>query len=147
MNNQYPDLSTPIVTPGLLRRLAAMLYDGLLLLALIMVVTAILTLPLGMPTGYRLTALQFLLFEIVPLIFFCGFWVYGGQTLGMRSWRLKLLRADGTPVGWRDALKRHFAALLSWLAFGLGFFWILLDRDALAWHDRLSDTRLTLQER
>ena len=137
----------PIVTPSLFRRLAAMLYDGLLLLALSMLATALLTLPLGMPTGYRLTALQFLLFGIIPLLFFCGFWVYGGQTLGMRSWRLKLLRVDGTPVGWRDALKRHFAALLSWLPCGLGFIWILFDRDNLAWHDRLSNTRLTLLER
>ena len=131
-------------TPGLLRRFAAMLYDGLLLTALLFVATAIITLPLGNPSGLMLLAFQFFIFEIIPLIFFTGFWVRGGQTLGMRAWRLKLERFDGRDIGWSDALKRHLAALFSILVFGLGFFWILVDPQKLAWHDRLSKTRLIL---
>jgi uncharacterized RDD family membrane protein YckC len=130
--------------PSLFRRLAAILYDGLLLLALLFVATAIITLPLGKPSGIMLFVFQLFIFEIIPLIFFTGFWARGGQTLGMRAWRLKLVRIDGESIGWADALKRHFAALLSLLVFGLGFVWILFDPQKLAWHDRLSKTRLLL---
>jgi uncharacterized RDD family membrane protein YckC len=132
--------------PGLIRRLAAMLYDGLLLTALLFVATAIITLPLGYPGGIMLYVFQLVIFEIIPLIFFTGFWVRGGQTLGMRAWRLKLVRMDGEDVNWADALKRHLAALLSFLVFGLGFVWILVDPQKLAWHDRWSKTRLILIE-
>jgi uncharacterized RDD family membrane protein YckC len=37
---------------------------------------------------------------------------------------------------------RFLAAIVSWLPFGLGFWWQLWDRDGLTWHDRLSSTRL-----
>lgn len=132
--------------PGLIRRLAAMLYDGLLLTALLFVATAIITLPLGYPSGVMLLVFQVFIFGLIPLIFFTGFWIRGGQTLGMRAWRLRLVRMDGEEIGWRDALKRHLAALLSILVFGLGFIWILVDPEKLAWHDRLSKTRLLLIE-
>ena len=128
--------------PGLFRRLGAMFYDLLLLIALLAVATTLITLPLGMPEGGYLFAFQWFLFEIIPLLFFTGFWWRGGQTLGMRAWRLKVVRMDGSPLSWGDALKRHLAALLSCLALGAGFLWILVDRDKLAWHDRLSGTRL-----
>ncbi|MBT2969339.1 MAG: transporter [gamma proteobacterium symbiont of Ctena orbiculata] len=130
--------------PGILRRLAAIFYDGLLLLALLFVATAVITLPLGRPSGASLPIFQFFIFEIIPLLFFTGFWTRGGQTLGMRAWRLKLIRFDGGDVSWGDALKRHLAALLSLLVFGLGFIWILVDPEKLAWHDRLSQTRLII---
>ncbi len=142
MNEQNSNLAGP--TPGFFRRLAAMLYDGLLLLALMAVATSLITLPFGMPAGTSLILYQLFLFEIIPLMFFCGFWLVGGQTLGMRAWKFKLVRADGKPVGWMDVLKRHFAALLSWLLLGLGFLWILIDKKNLAWHDHLSETRLVM---
>lgn len=144
MNSQSPKKVEPIDTPGFFRRLAAMLYDGLLLFALMAVATTLLTLPFGMPAGQNLIFYQFFLFEIIPAMFFCGFWLRGGQTLGMRAWKLKLVRVDGKPIDWKDAIKRHLAAILSWLALGLGFFWIFIDPEKLAWHDRLSDTRLML---
>jgi uncharacterized RDD family membrane protein YckC len=137
---------TDALTPGLIRRLAAILYDGLLLTALLFVATALITLPLGNPTGLMMFVFQFFIFEIIPLIFFTGFWARGGQTLGMRAWRLKLERLDGGDIGWSDAFKRHLAALFSILVFGLGFIWILVDPQKLAWHDRLSKTRLILIE-
>ena len=127
---------------GFLRRLAAMLYDALLLLALLAVATTLITLPLGMPTGSGLILFQIFLFEIIPLLFFAGFWSWGGQTLGMRAWHLKVVKMDGSGLTWGDAVKRHLAALLSCLLFGLGFLWMLVDAQGLAWHDRLSKTYL-----
>lgn len=142
MNTPSHTVSPTLSSPGLLRRLAAIFYDLLLLIALLAVATTLITLPFGMPEGGSLVAFQWLLFEVIPLLFFTGFWWRGGQTLGMRAWHMRVVRMDGSPLSWGDALKRHLAAILSCLALGLGFLWVLLDRDGMAWHDRLSGTRL-----
>jgi uncharacterized RDD family membrane protein YckC len=138
------------VTPGLPRRLAAMLYDALLVFGLLLLASMVVTLPVGMLAGEAASQAlaEKLLFRIwlalVPPAFFLLFWLKGGQTLGMRSWRLRVVRDDGSPLQWHDALKRLLCASLSWLPLGLGYLWILVDRDGLAWHDRLSGTRLIL---
>lgn len=124
------------------RRLGAMLYDGLLVLALIFVGT----LPFvavrgGEPVSpgdrpYQLTML------LIAYLFFVGFWTRSGRTLGMQSWSLRLETPEGRTPGVAAASLRFFAAILSWLPLGLGFLWQLVDRDGLSWHDRLSNTRL-----
>jgi uncharacterized RDD family membrane protein YckC len=134
---------------GLLRRLGGMLYDGLLLLAVLMIATALFLPftggkaidPLANPVlewVYRATLL------LLVAGFFGVFWTRRGQTLGMASWRLRVEREDGTPLTWGDALRRLAAAALSWLPLGLGYLWILVDRDRRAWHDRLSRTRIVV---
>ena len=132
-----------------LRRLAALFYDTLLLAAVLMIATA-LFLPLtggeaitagGHPvleTVYRLALLG------LVTLYYGTFWTRRGQTLGMASWRLRVEREDGTLLTWSDTLKRLGAAALSLAACGLGFLWILFDRDRRAWHDRLSSTRVVL---
>lgn len=148
-NQAIPDLDQA-VTPGLLRRLAAMLYDTLLIFGLLLLASMMVTLPVGILLGESAAGalpgnpwFRLWLALVAPL-FFLLFWHKGGQTLGMRSWRLRVVRNDGQPLTWRDALKRLLACLLSWLPLGLGFLWILVDRDRFAWHDRLSGTRLVL---
>jgi len=132
-----------------MRRLAAMFYDGLLLVALWFLVTALL---LAVSGGYMadpdrplwlLSTLRVSLL-LVTFMFFAGFWTHGGQTLGMRAWRLKLISASGDPVTWKQALWRFAAAIPSIGAFGLGLIWMLLDKERCAVHDRLSGTRLIL---
>lgn len=144
--------ATPSPTPvraGLLRRLGAMLYDGLLLLGVLMVATA-LFLPLtgGEAVDARVHPLLELLYRSVLLLLIVGFfglfWTRDGQTLGMASWRLRVEREDGTPLGWGDALRRLGWALVSLLPMGLGFLWILFDPQRRAWHDRLSRTRVVV---
>jgi len=145
MSNPAPAVNPEAApTPGFARRLAAMLYDWLLLFALMLVATSLITLPLGMPTGIALSLFQAFIFILLPALFFIGFWVRGGQTLGMRSWRLKVVTDAGRDPSVRDATRRLLAALLSLLPCGLGFLWILFDPQGLAWHDRLSGTRLVL---
>jgi uncharacterized RDD family membrane protein YckC len=78
---------------------------------------------------------------MVVAVFFCGFWVAGGQTLGMRSWRLRVQRRDGRPIGWWQALGRFLLAIPALALGGIGLWWMLVDRDRLALHDRLSRTR------
>ena len=124
---------------GLLRRLGAMLYDGCLL-AGVMIVAAI-PLPFVQPAAdvsvWVRTLIQIYL-VLVCFLFFGWFWTHGGQTLGMRAWRLQLCRIDGQNLAWSTAVVRFLGALLSWIALGLGFVWVALDPQNRAWHDRLS---------
>lgn len=69
-------------------------------------------------------------------------WRRGGQTIGMRAWRLHLTSADGSPITSKQAWLRFGVAWLSTLALGLGFLWCLIDRDRRSWHDIAAGTRL-----
>lgn len=69
-------------------------------------------------------------------------WRRGGQTLGMRPWRLRVTAADGRPAALRALLVRYAVGTLSLLAGGLGLWWAWFDRDRLTWHDRASATRM-----
>ncbi|HET7371380.1 MAG TPA: RDD family protein [Gammaproteobacteria bacterium] len=166
-------MTTSYVPPGILRRFAAGFYDLLLVVALWFPATAIALAifrnDLHMPeTAYRVYLL------IVAFGFFGWFWTHGGQTLGMRAWRIKLIAGDGRSPGWYQALVRYLSMLIPWLlvALGLefvtypaaghewifqyilapaaflaalaGFIWPLLDRRRLGWHDRLSHSCLTI---
>jgi uncharacterized RDD family membrane protein YckC len=128
---------------GLPRRFGAILYDALLVLALMYLGTLPFVAVRGgdpVPSGdlpYRLTML------LICYLFFVGFWSGYGRTLGMQSWRLCIETADGRAPGIVQSSLRFFAAILSWLPAGLGFWWQLVDPDNLTWHDRLSGTRLT----
>ena len=127
----------------LLRRLGAIAYDVLLLLALLFLVTIPFIAQRG---GEPVEAGGSLLYQVclagVIFGFFTGFWSYSGRTLGMQSWGLRVETPDGQIPTFRVATVRFFAAILSWLALGLGFFWQLWDKEQLTWHDRLSGTRL-----
>ena len=134
-----------LITPApLWRRLAAALYDGLLLAALWMV-AALLEIvvrdALGLERSWML--LRVYLF-LVGLIFFAWFWTHGGQTLGMRAWRLKVRRRDGQPLSWPVACARYALAWLAWLPLGLGVLWCAIDARRRSWHDALSGTEIIL---
>jgi uncharacterized RDD family membrane protein YckC len=143
------DIPTTVTRAGLLRRLGAMIYDGLLLLALLKVTTA-LFLPF---TGgeaispHDTPALEYAYRGVLVLVvvgFHGLFWTRRGQTLGMASWRLRVEREDGRLLGWGDTLRRLAWAVVSWLPLGLGYLWILADPQRRAWHDRLSGTRVVV---
>lgn len=139
-------------TAALWRRLAAMSYDAVLLAGVLVVASAIVTLPLGLGLGREAAdALFRSAWFRWPFFLYCvgvlagfhlWFWTHGGQTLGMRAWRVRVVRADGAPLTAGDAARRYLAAALSLLPLGMGFWWALLDPARLAWHDRLSGTRL-----
>lgn len=134
---------------GLFRRLAAAFYDVLLLAALSFIASGLWVAVNGGPitSDSPLYPLQQLSLLLVCLAFFAGFWMHGGQTLGMRAWRLRVTSTDGGPLTLNQAIIRFFAALLSWLPLGLGFLWALIDPQRRTWHDRLSSTRLVLEPR
>lgn len=68
-------------------------------------------------------------------------WRRGGQTLGMRPWRLKVTGPDDQAPSWKALWLRYAVGTLSLAAAGLGFWWAWFDRDRLTWHDRASGTR------
>lgn len=133
---------------GLGRRLGALFYDALLLAALLMIATVIL-LPLSHGeaiTRETLGPFVFVAFQaylVAVIVLYYGVcWTRTGQTLGMRTWKIRVLRTNGTRLRWRDVFVRMAAGALSWAALGLGYLWLFIDRETLTWHDRLSKTRV-----
>lgn len=127
----------------LLRRCGAIIYDTLLVAALLFLVT----IPfIAIRQGEAVEPGDSLLYQVALLLvtfaFFVGFWTRKGRTLGMQSWGLQLESTDKSLPTFKQASIRFFAAILSWLPLGLGFLWQLWDRDQLTWHDRLSGTAL-----
>ncbi|HBZ48578.1 MAG TPA: hypothetical protein DEO93_15690, partial [Stenotrophomonas sp.] len=91
------------------------------------------------------SALQWLLWGccwVVTGVYAVESWRRGGQTLGMRPWRLQVVGADGTAPTRRQLWLRYAVGTLSVLLGGLGLWWALIDRQRLTWHDRASGTRL-----
>lgn len=127
---------------SLLRRLGAILYDSLLVIALM----SLGTVPFLVSSEGEAVASGTPVHQIVMLgiayLFFVGFWSSSGRTLGMQSWGLQLQQANGKKPNWGQASIRFFAAIISWIPLGLGYWWQLWDTDKLCWHDRLSKTRL-----
>lgn len=135
-------------SPGFIRRLAASLYDLLLLFGVLMIAVAIVIIPYDLATGnpfpheelYHAILLQLYLAGTIGL-YFLYFWVRGGQTLGMRAWQFRLMREDGSGLERSDALARLAWAAVCLAPAGAGFLWMLLDRERLTCYDRLSRTR------
>lgn len=140
---QKPAADT-ILAAGFLRIMGAVIYDALLLLAVLFLATAI-ALPFNAGEAFTTDQYAFSVYLLVISVVFYGwFWTHGGQTLGLKSWKIKLCHQDGGSVSWQQAAIRFFAAGLSWACFGLGFIWVLFNKNRLSWHDQISRTRLVL---
>jgi uncharacterized RDD family membrane protein YckC len=137
-----PEHSAKPVPPALARRMAAMAYDAFLLTAVLFVATAALLPFTGGEAISPGNGLYTLYLAAVSFGYLGWFWTHGGQTLGMRSWQLRLAGAGQNGATWRQASMRFVGACVSWAAFGAGFLWMLVDRERLTWHDRISGTRI-----
>lgn len=126
--------------------MAAVCYDGLLLLAVLFLATLI-ALPFNQGQAFSSSQLAYPAYLLTASFIFYGwFWTHGGQTLGMRAWKIKLVHTDNHPLNWSHAATRFAYSLLSWSCLGLGFFWCLWDKNKLCWHDHLSKTRLIYRQ-
>ena len=136
-------MPAPAPRPGILRRLAAMAYEILLLSGVLAVTLVLPHLLIGAFAHRVATSVVLWAHLFIVLLVYClGFWCYGGQTLAMKTWHLRLLTRRGAPLRPTQALLRH---LLCWprLGFGgIGIAWALVDRDRQFLHDRLAGTRL-----
>lgn len=120
-----------------------MTYDGFLIVGLWMAAAAIVIIPAGGEIRPGTTIFQFYLLS-VAWAYFALSWRKGGQTLGMKAWRVQLL-ADAGTVTWRATVVRFFVALASVICGGLGFFWSLFHPHRATWHDLASGTRLIVR--
>ncbi len=140
------DINKPAtVYVGLIRRMLAIFYDLLLLIATLFVATAIaFALNHGEPVEPDNPYHAFFVFYLLAIIFFYygWFWTHGGQTLGMQTWKIKLVSNNHQNITWLQAFIRMTTALVSWLFVGLGFVWSLFSSKKQTWHDRLSDSAL-----
>lgn len=129
--------------PGLFKRLLVVCYDLLLLLGVIMF-AAIITvfIPASIESTPWVRGLKGIYFMTVIFYFYGWFWTHGGQTLGMRVWNLYLVDQNGKFIDWQRAGLRFGLAVISVAALGLGFTWILLNRQRRSWHDIGSGTHL-----
>ncbi len=152
---------------GLMRRIGAMVYDGLLLFAILMLASLPFVVPLGeeeeMQSTYKLV--YQLAMAGVIYVYFVGYWKSRGRTLGMQSWGLQIVNNDGrlptlgqstlrflaASVPWAFLVLGFYllffqdqlaAAIVSWACFGLGYVWQLWDKAGLGLQDRFSGTRI-----
>lgn len=137
---QFPESAKSLPPASLFKRLAAMLYDSMIVMAIWMLISGIgVTLNGGEAVAGPLFKSAVFL---VTFLFFAGFWTRSGQTLGMQAWRIRIQSDEGYTLSWMQALIRFFMAIVSAIFFGLGYWWILFDSQKRSWHDRYSDSRV-----
>jgi len=149
----------------LVRRMAAFLYEGVLLFGVTFATGLVFAVAMHQTSGMKLRS-PLIAVEFVAIgLYFIVLWVRSGQTLPMKTWHLRLLTDGGAPVSPRRALARYLAsyawflpplALASalrlpnaWAIFGLVAGWIVLyAASALLhprrqfWHDALCGTAI-----
>jgi len=132
---------------GLLRYLAVILYDSLLLFSVLFLATGIAYTITDGAIVYPIKDVQVnVMFQVYLLVvsffYFAWSWVRGGQTLGMKAWRVRLVANDNQAISLRQCLLRFLLSIVSWLIFGMGFFWAFFNQQHRTWHDLISDTHL-----
>lgn len=149
--------SDPTLPPApLWRRLAAAGYDFMLLVAIWMIGTAVIItlygltgMPMDNSSEISRPPASFLRWGLFPLLmliswgFFAWFWLNGGQTLGMRAWRLVSRDWLHGPMRLSQTVIRFIAGTLSWLLLGAGYLLVLFP-PFQSLHDRLSKTETVL---
>lgn len=136
------DNATPFAPASFLVRLAAMIYESLLVTAVLFVASFI-VLPLvgELHAGWQRHLFQAYLVAVL-FAYFTTFWLRSGQTLAMKTWRIRLCDRAGGTISFRQAALRFFVALAGALLVGAGFWWALFDRERQFFHDRVAGTRL-----
>ncbi len=129
--------------PGFMRYVAVLIYDLCLLIALLFVATALI-LPFSSGKAISEPIFYPLYLVGVSFLFYGWFWTHGGQTLGLRAWKIKVLTDNHEVITWHQAFVRFIVSLFSWGFLGLGFLWILVDKNHRSWHDIASKTGLFL---
>jgi uncharacterized RDD family membrane protein YckC len=136
------DKAIALSSAPFLARIAAMIYELLLVTAVLFVASLpFLYLVGSAETGWRHFVFQLYLAGVL-FAYFSAFWMRSGQTLAMKTWRIRLVRLDGGPLTLGQSALRFALALAGLLLAGAGFWWALFDRDRQFLHDRIAGTRL-----
>tara|TARA_B110000967_G_scaffold122215_1_gene124755 strand:- start:4600 stop:5112 length:513 start_codon:yes stop_codon:yes gene_type:complete len=151
---KLPSANTKMPSANLARRLAALVYDAFLLFAitlayglLLLLIKVIFNGTQGLEEVQPSPVLQWLssaglLVTLAGYYFVC--WRKQGQTLGMKSWRLRLQQTDGSLATPEQCIKRSIMATLSLGLFGIGYLWCLIAPAKATLHDIYSGTEVVL---
>lgn len=145
MRNTQPKTAAASVVhtaPGLLKLGACFIYDALIVIAISFACSGLFIWLVGDATqGIKRYALQLALWLVIGL-YFVWCWVKSGQTLALKTWRLKLVNRDASLLTVNHAIGRYMLATFSLMLFGLGFLWAIVDRERLYLHDRLLKSKI-----
>ena len=130
-----------------------MFYDSFLVFAIWIVVGFAVLAALGVNNAYETSGelaeltrgqsnILFAAMLVSAFLFFGFFWTHSGQTLGMQAWRIKVQNADGSAISWRQALLRYCTAPFALLAFGLGYLYMLVDKERRTLPDLVSGSQV-----
>ena len=134
----HPSLQRSAKPAPLRLRVAAVIYDLLPLLGLWFLAGLLALAFTGGALDPHRRADKLLVQALVLTLsatYFVVSWARGGQTIGMRAWRLRVVGANGHSLPWPRAVLRFFLALISAAVLGVGFWWALIDTDNRTWHD------------
>jgi len=130
-----------------LRRLCAIFYDTILLTSVFFFATfALIPFLEGSVIDSSNFIYKIYLF-IVTYLYFTWQWYFGGKTLGMRSWQIKIINEAGIKPSLRQATIRFLASTLSFILVGGGFLWAIFDKNKKTLHDHLSKTMLIIEKK
>lgn len=137
---------------GFGRRFAALLYDSVLIVSLLIIYTfGALVFTGGHAVLRDTSGAWYYVYCAGEIAVIAGYfilnWIRSGQTLGMRAWRLRTVSLAGKPLNFSAALLRSISGFVAWTPAALGVLWLYFDRERLALHDRLSGTRVVLLAR
>jgi uncharacterized RDD family membrane protein YckC len=136
-------LNTPQLTLApLYRCLLSACYEALLLAALLWCAGLVFSLVEASLNVDHVRPLFQIYLACVGGFYFIWQWTRGGQTLPMKTWRLRLVARDGAGLRTSQACARYVFALAGLLLLGAGFAWALVDRERQFLHDRLAGTRI-----
>jgi uncharacterized RDD family membrane protein YckC len=132
----------PEGVPGVGRRLLSLVYELLLLTAVILLAAGVAT-ALGHGIGFdHPRTLMQLIVPSACLGYFAWQWHGRGQTLPMKTWKIRLETPEGERVPVRRALLRAALSVPGYGLFGITVLWALVDREKQFLHDRIAGTGL-----
>jgi uncharacterized RDD family membrane protein YckC len=129
--------------PKIGRRLLSMLYEGLVVFSVLLIgflLPQVVLFGFGMNLTGKLLWLHVL---VLLMAYFLWCWLNGGQTLPMKTWKLRITSQDGSRLRPTQALLRYLVAWPSILFFGIGLFWAVFDKNKQFLHDRIAGTWIT----
>lgn len=129
-------------TPGIGRRLLSLIYELLLLTALVLLAGAVATAITQSAAPAHARSITQILVALSCISYFTWQWHHRGQTLPMKTWRMRLVTTDGKTVTIPRAVLRACLAAAGYLCFGIAVLWAFIDRDGQFLHDRIAGTRL-----
>jgi uncharacterized RDD family membrane protein YckC len=141
-----PPFHKTVMVIGFGRRLLATLLDMLLMGFMVFIIMTIISLGALILTGFdpdnptQFEILIVLSGLITSIVYYVVSWVKSGQTLGKAMFGAKVVRTDGSPISWGQALLRYLGYIVSGAAFSLGFLWLAFDSKRQGWHDKIART-------